>query len=291
MELWFILAVLSGIVGGFGAFGNKIAAQRKYDSKLVVIISGFTGICLFAPFALWFEGIQALTWPMVGVAFLCGTVTSFSQFLKIQGLHYIDSAIFLPLFKVLSPLVVILFGVILFSESFSAWEWIGLAISLLVPVMLVSRVEHSRQNNLTLGLTLIGVCAGVSGVAAVLQKYATELQAAPLWIVVVISLGIFVSALIQYVWENRGSFRHALNEHYSHGVTQIALLRTVFAGGGFFLVLLAYINGGPLGIVYTINSLYILPPIILAIIFYGEHWNFRKAFAIALSILALFLLQ
>jgi uncharacterized membrane protein len=70
----------------------------------------------------------------------------------------------------------------------------------------------------------------------------------------------------------------------------VASLRTVFAGGGFFLTLLAFIYGGPLGIVYTINSLYILLPIILAIIFYGEHWNVRKAVAIILSVLALALL-
>ena len=53
----------------------------------------------------------------------------------------------------------------------------------------------------------------------------------------------------------------------------------------------AYSLGGSLGIVYTINSLYILIPITLSIMFYNEHWNLRKVTAIALSIAALWLLK
>ncbi len=82
----------------------------------------------------------------------------------------------------------------------------------------------------------------------------------------------------------------AAKSEYANGIMTVALMRTIFAGGGFFFTLLAFIYGGPLGIVYTINSLYILPPIILAIIFYGEHWNLRKAVAIILSLVALALL-
>ncbi len=279
------------MVGGFGAFGNKIAAQRKYNTQLVLIVNSLTSLAIFGPPALYFEGVSFLSWQLIGVAFLAGLVTSSSALIKIQVLHYIDSAIFLPLFKVVGPLIVIFFGIIFFGESFSVLEWFGLLVSLSVPILLVSRVEHTRQNNLKLGLTLVVVCAVTSAIAAGLQKFAIDIQDAPLWIVSFISIGILISSSIQYTLKHNGLLVSSLKSQYSHGVLHVALLRSIFAGGGFFLTLLAYVHGGPLGIVYTINSLYILPPIILAIIFYGEHWNLRKAFAIVLSVLALALLQ
>jgi len=53
------------------------------------------------------------------------------------------------------------------------------------------------------------------------------------------------------------------------------------------LILFAYGSGGTLGLVQTIHSLYIIIPIILAIIFYNEHWNMPKAVAVLMSIVAL----
>lgn len=291
LELWFVFAVSSAVIGGLGAFGNKIAAQRKYNSQLVLMVTALISLGIFMPPAIYFEGVSALSWQLVGITFLSGLITSVSSFIKIQVLHYVDSAIFLPLFKVFGPLIVILFGVTFFGESFSTLEWLGLIVSLCVPILLVSRVEHTRQNNLTLGLTLVAVCAITSAIAAALQKFATDIQSAPLWIISVVSLGILISSSIQYALKHRGLLISSLQHQYSKGVLHVALLRSSLAGGGFFLTLLAFVYGGPLGIVYTINSLYILPPIILAVIFYGEHWNFRKVLAISLSVLALALLQ
>ncbi len=44
-----------------------------------------------------------------------------------------------------------------------------------------------------------------------------------------------------------------------------------------------------LAVVYTINSFSILIPIILSIIFFKEHFSFKKAFVIVLSIISIIL--
>jgi uncharacterized membrane protein len=54
-----------------------------------------------------------------------------------------------------------------------------------------------------------------------------------------------------------------------------------------FFIFYAYGNGGTLGVVQTINSMYILIPIVLAIYFYKEHWNAQKMLAVVLSVVAL----
>lgn len=291
LELWFIFAVLSALIGGFGTFGNKIAAARKYSSPLIMTGSSLLAILFFWPAAIVNEDISSLSAQLILVAFLSGLVASFSSVMKIQVLHYIDSAIFLPLFKVVGPMIVVLFGMIFFSESFTPTEWLGIIVSLLVPVMLISNVEHARQNNLNLGLLLILVAAVTSAIAAALQKFATELNTAPLTIMAVATSAVMLGAFCQFLWQQKGVFYDVLTDHISFGVLQVISLRALFANTGMYLGILAFTYDGPLGIVYTITSLYIIPPIILAIIYYGEHWNMRKALAISLSILALALLH
>lgn len=291
MELWFIFAVSSAVIGGFGAFGNKIAAQRKYSSELVTICSSMIALLLFAPFALLFEPTFAISFSLVGISFVAGLFSSSSNVMKIQVLHHIDSAIFLPIFKVVSPLIVIFSGVLIFSESFTKLELLGLAVSLTVPLLLITKAEHARQNNLPIGIVLILITGVTSAIAASLQKFATDLASVPLWILLFTSLGVLMGSSIQYYVKNRSGLKTSIQSHFSYKLLQVALLRTVFATGGFYLTLLAFVHGGPLGIVYTINSLYILAPIVLAVIFYNEHWNLQKVTAIALSILALGLLR
>ena len=46
---------------------------------------------------------------------------------------------------------------------------------------------------------------------------------------------------------------------------------------------------GNLAVVFTINSFSILIPIILSIIFYKEHFNFKKGLVIVLSIVSIIL--
>lgn len=291
LETWFIFALLSALVAGIGAFGNKIAASRKYDTQLVVILNALTAIFIFGPLALWFESASFLTPEIFLILLVTGAVMSFGIFIKIQVLHYIDSAIFLPLYKVLGPMIVLLTGIVFFSETFSAQEWLGIGLSLLVPLILVSRAENTRQNNLKIGLLLVALVAFVSALVAGLHKFSAELTNFPLWIITINALGIFATSSLQYLLKHKASTLEVLKSHYSNRLLSVALMRTVFSYGGSLLVLYSFVAGGPLGIVYMINSLYILPPIILAVIFYKEHWNLRKVTAIGLSLLALALLH
>jgi len=291
METWFIFAVLSAVLGGIGAFCNKVTAQRNYSATLVMTINAITSFLLFTSLALWFENAPSLSSLFIFITFLSGVLASFSLVIKIEALHYIDSTIFLPLFKVFGPLIVVILSILFFSESFSTIEWFGIIMSLLVPVLLVSRVENSRQNNLALGIILVLACAALSAITIGLQKFAVDIAGSPLWIMSISAIGILIGSVVQHSLKHRGAILKSITHNFSWGIFQLGLLRTIFAGGGFLCVLYALNYGGPLGIVFTINSLYILPPIILAIIFYNEHWNLRKAFAIALSVLALALLQ
>ncbi len=291
METWFVLAAVSALFGGLGAFAQKVVAVRNYETLLVVGFSSVVTMVMFVPLALWFEEWNVLTTYFLYVALGIGLVTAIKDVLRIQAFRYIDSMIFLPLTKVLSPLFVISFGVFFFSESFSPQEWLGLIMSSLVPILLVSRMEGARQNNLRMGLLLVVLMSLFAAIGAGLTKFALDIIEVPFWLSVFTALGVFITTMSRYCAKNRGKVRRSISADMSVGLVLVSFLNACLVSVSVLAFLWALILGGPLGIAYTINSLYIIPPIILAIIFYGEHWNLRKVVAILVSILALFLLR
>ncbi len=60
---------------------------------------------------------------------------------------------------------------------------------------------------------------------------------------------------------------------------------------GAATMVFAFAEGGALSIVYTINSLYILVPIILSVLIYKEHISIQKTLAIILSVVVLALFK
>ena len=70
----------------------------------------------------------------------------------------------------------------------------------------------------------------------------------------------------------------------------LGFLLGIFMFGFLIFTLLAF-KDGLVSIVFTVQSLYILIPIILSIIIYKEHINTQKIIAIILSIVAIVFFQ
>lgn len=292
MELWFIIAVFSAVFAGVGSFYNKVAVQRGYGAELIILYSALITTIVTLPFIALTNAWSGFSLPLFGVCFLAGVIGAFGGITKIKALACIDVTLFLPLFKVVSPLIVIIFGIVLFGETFSSSEWIGLIVSMLVPLLLINRIEHTRQKKLLLGLFYILLGGLLSAIVAAVNKYAVDIFPATLWIIESGNFGVFVGAAVGFAFRHRNEdILTRLKEGTSRGLIKASFWRGVTILAGFSCTVYALAYGGPLGIVYTINSLYILLPIVLSIIYYNEHWNFQKVVAIVLSILALGLLR
>ena len=291
MELWFILAVGASITAGFAAFTVKVVAKREYNSELYIFNSAIGALLLSVLIAIAIFGFSNLHWFAILIAFIGGALASFSQILKVYALRYIDTTIYFPLFKVISPLIAIIFGLMFFGEVFSAPEWAGLILGLLVPLLLITKAEHRRQNNLIRGLVLVLVTGVISAIVAGFNKYATGLSSDVFWLMASASLGVLLGSLAIII-HKKGlhNLLETIKGESSRGLVAASALRAVFITVSFGLTLYSFSLGGPLGIVYTIHSLYILIPIVFSIIFYKEHWNLQKIGAIILSVVALALL-
>jgi len=288
MELWFIVAVCGAIAAGVSNFFFKIAAKNNCDAELFIFYSSLTSILIAGGLViLWQEpvfGFGAVAIILLGSGF----ISAASGSLKVYALRYIDSTIYFPLFKLLTPALAIVAGVTLFSESFSVLEWIGLGVGLLVPLMLISPVENSRQQNLTMGLVLVLITGLISALTAVAGKYAVDMDV-PVFttlLLTVIGLGFGSIGLMIYKRGVRG-ISSLIQTESSPLLLKTATARAILISFGVWAMLFAFSLGGTLSVVQTIHSMYILIPIVLAVIFYNEHWNWQKGVAIGLSVVSL----
>jgi drug/metabolite transporter (DMT)-like permease len=290
MELWFWAAVGGGVFAGFSNFCFKVAAKRSYNAETFTLVGGVVSVIVVSVY-VWLLGQTLSGYGWLGpLTVAAGAIAACGGVMKVYALRNIDTTIFFPLFKILSPLLTLIFGLIFFAETHSALEWLGLLLGLTVPLMLINRVENGRQNNLLLGLLFVILISLTSSVAAALNKFAIDLAmpvAVTLWFA---SVGVALGSVFAIMLKSAGKFnvRELINA-LDKGLVVYSGTRAVLICVSLGLILFAYVDGD-LGVVQTIHSMYILIPIILSIIFYNEHWNIQKVLAIILSIAALALL-
>lgn len=291
METWFWAAVIATGLMGIGNFTFKLAAKRGYDGATFSLYGAITTLPPIFALAFIVTTMSGWAW----IALLAGAVSGFmgatNNVSKVIALRYIDTTIYFPLFKLLSPLLAIIFGWVFFVERFSSYEWIGLALGLLVPLLLINPKEKGRQTDLVRGLLLVVFTAVLAAAGAALIKYATEVWPDIWWITAAQITGLLIGSITAILIQNRELVLQVLNpRNVDNTLIFWAFLRSLVMAAGVLLVNYAYVSGGSLAIVHTITSMYILIPIVLAIIFYNEHWNLQKVVAIVLSVASLALL-
>lgn len=291
--MWFVFALLSALFAGLQSFLNKVAAERTYDSYYIsassAIVSFLAALLLLLltssslgnipPFLYWLALAS-------GLFYIGRTIT------QLESLRFIDAAIFFPLYKVIGPAAVTVIGIFLLKDHISSLELVGIILSCVVPLLLITKAEDRRQKNLKLGLALMVVSTMLAAFTVVANALAVQPDV--LLTVPFMVMAYACSAVIGAVIYLR---RYKIKELYAtvkgHSTrsalilgTAIGLLQCI----SFYFLLLAF-SAGDLSVVYSINAHSIILPVILSVLLYKEHWNAQKAFALVVSILALILLH
>ena len=288
MEIWFWLAVFSGVCSGLSAFILKVAAKKNFNSEVFVLYSGVISLVMAIPIALILNGLNSIVWLPVMLSVVVGVIAGLTGIFKVYALKFIDTTIYFPLFKLVSPSMAIIFGLLFFSERFTVLEWLGLLVSLLVPLMLINKQENQIQRNLLAGLLLVLLTGLTAAGVALFSKYLVNIYDSIWWIIAGASLGVLAGSIVMIVFKNGANLPVFIN--FDKKFLLWAFLRSITISSAFVFTLYSFFYSGTLGIVYSIQSLYIVIPIALAIFFFKEHWNLRKVTAIVLSLVALILL-
>lgn len=290
LELWFVLAIASAFAGGISSFLYKVAAKEKVDIVLLSFFGALISSVWLLIVIVLFSDFSNFWHPMLIFAGLTAVTYLITNVMKVKSLENIDATIFFPLYKVFGPGLVIILGITFFGETFTSTEWTGLVLSLFIPLLLISKSEDGRQENLKLGLVWLAVAVVMGAISAGFWKHGADIAPNTWMYILVGELFMIPFAFLTLYRKHRKNLFEKIVEVKQTKFLKILVVYSTMNVIAASVFIFAFTLGGPLGIVYTINSLYILIPIILAIIFYNEHWNMRKAVAIILSVLALALL-
>jgi len=284
-----LLWTLAGtFFAGVALFMQKVVAEEGRSSALNGLFAyGITGVISLS---LLLPSLQTIPseWGIVALLGLAaGGVHGLCNYLRIESLKYIDSVLFFPLNKVFSPLIVVIGGILWFGDSLSAIQYIGIVLSLSVPLILVSSVERVRQKNLPLGLRLLFVSTVLSAVSLLLTKQGLVYGQAVLFMLCMSQVtGALTSAVILFRQHGAG---YAMVSHATKRDIQLGIITGVLTFFASFCLFQA-LSTGLVSLVYVIQAHYILIPIILSVWWYRDHINMRKFLAVVISFLAIGLL-
>ncbi len=288
MQTWIIYALLSALAAGVHSFMFKVVIERNYSPNLVNALGYLLGVILMWGYVYYLTS----TWIIfpkeelifVGIfAFLNALFYNLSVLTRIKSLRNIDTVIFFPLYKTFWPILVTMISIFVFKEYLSFKEALWIVIGICIPLMLLTKTENKIQKNLSQGLIflLITVLFSTIGVASakIVAFYEYSLD---LFIFMTFTIGMLLS-WVSYLYEKNIQGK----TYNSKGLTLfVTVLWITHIASYFFFAKALEWN---FAIVFTINSFYILIPIILSIVFYWEHFNMKKAIVIILSIISILL--
>lgn len=288
-ESWFILAVASAVFSGLFTFSQKIGTQMGFNSSQVTRWILFGQLLSSLIYFYWFD-YNWVQWEYVlWMGIVVGILYAMIHWLRALSLEYIDTAIYFPLNKFLGPLLVAIIGIVIVGDSLEGWDYLGIVLGAMVPLMLLDRLESGRQKNLSKGLQIMLLATLISA-GAIFAARATAISDGSIgWFVIIQSIfGIL------FLYANEWLF-HKEKPARVRGkrLWQLIALGTIggsMTGLSIFTILNAF-EIGFVSVIYTINSFYILIPIVLSVWLYNEHMNLRKALAIGFSIVAVIFFQ
>lgn len=282
----FSWAVLSAVTAGFQIFISKVFAERGGSGEVYTFLMYGTSCVLTMITWAFFGAFPTEGFLYVFVfAFLSGVTHGIGSIIRVDSLRYIDSTIYFPLNKVLGPLFVLCIGIFVLHEALTTPELIGVFLSFLVPLLLISRVEKTRQKNLSRGLVLLVVSTLLTSGSMFFVKLAVNGGGAVLFVSMASSLAGVTMSVISFLLKHKH-----VNMYTAHSSDWLIGIAAGFFGYVSFASIVKAYETGFLSLVYTINAHYILIPVFLSVWWYKEHMDMRKFAAVILSCITLTLL-
>lgn len=281
---WFWLALTALFLYGIMNFLLKVAAEFKYDSFAVLNISAAV-VALLSLLKISFSDINIFSvHNELFFALINGFFFMLANVSKMSALKYAPANVIFPLTKLSIPLIFI-YSIKFLGEKVNHIQIMGILLILFVFYILSQNNGKSSQKKVrTKGIVLvlfaaffvsISVTTGKIAVMHSVQKFVYMFFS---YTIVTVGTIFFVKIRgKKFLWSNR----HALKLGSAIGILNFA---------GYYAVLTAFSKGN-LSLVQPIFSLSIIIPILLSLLFYKEKMTLKKAFALALTILAINLIR
>ncbi len=284
MESYIIFAIISAVSGGLFNLILKIAAYKKYRTS-TVLLNTYISSSIIGGIVFIFKDAEVNNlWLVLFYALLNGMVYFLVHRVRIKALKNIDTTIYFPVYKTVGPIMILFVSFLFFRESLDFKEWIGVILGIVTSLLLISKSESNIQNNLKKGLALMffGAILTTAGVGINKLVNVSGLNK-ELFTVASTTVLLGMTSLKMRKEKNNENEEKKLGAE-SKKVKYLGLINGVIVFVSAYSMVLAL--EGNTAIVYTINSFSILLTVLLSVIFFKEHFNFRKALAVIASVLA-----
>jgi len=282
MEQWFIFALISALGAGLYSFTSKISAHFKYHSAHVTIYSMVSATVLSGIYALVVSTDKTSILLILLIAAVDAIAYGITAMTRIDALKHIDSTIFFPIYKVISSILAVPLGILFFADILSMYEFLGIGVGLLAPILLITKKERDRQINLKKGITLLLVSVVAGLIALVMSK-------------IINLLGLDTSLYVFFVFSITSIFsmlvyrKDRKKNHNRKHVGWVGILGGVFMFCNLVFIVKAL--SGNLGTVYLINSFSTVLVVFLSVLAFKEHLDIKKIGALVVTVVSLVLLS
>jgi len=286
MPAWLLHSLTAALLYGVMNFLYKVGAERRYVNSALVLTAAAT-VALAAATTLVVAGTGfGRLGPAVPFALANGTLFAFGALSIIRALELAPASVVFPVNKS-NVLFVILIGLLVFQETPTGSQWLGIGASLAVLVLLSTEQLGQTGGPDLRGIGFALAAAVCTSFSMTTGKLATTRVDRTSYILLSYTIVVLV-ALVTFLrrtppGQRKAAFRRP-------GVLLVGSSIGLLNYLGYKLILAAF-AAGSMSLIQPVLALSILIPIALAILVYREKLTRLRVVCVGLTLISILLIQ
>lgn len=278
---WFIFSITATTLFGVSSALYKLPSV-KHQSKAGTLfwMQIFSFIFAAIVFKDYFSSINGLT---LFYGLLWGSSFALLTFFQMYALTHIETNVVFPTTTTLSLVIAVLLGYLLFQESITAMQLIGIILALSSVYLFIYKKGKVVYSSALLGIG--GAIVLFSVFNKIIQKFAADAVSIEALQIAQYAFAVFLSIGLVYYQRKKENPITAIKDSFRSG---LFISIPAFLGGWAILTAL---TKGPFVLITTIHSTYIFITAIIGYLIFKEELTKRKLVLLTLAVLAVIVIR